>query len=174
MEDNYDLTDLIPKTKKRKNSRKKGNTFENKVAKILNEAFGTKDFCRTPGSGAFATTHTLPEHLKIHGDLITPLDFPYVFECKKGYNAVNVGSLFNYRSDFWKFIKQAKKDAEWAKKEFAVVFQQDRKNILVIIDTQIHTTDDYNVLIINKSRREKYFVYKIEDWLDLVKTIVPS
>ena len=54
--------------KKRINSRRKGNAFERKMASQLNERFGTKEFARTPGSGAYATTHqNLPEHLKILG-----------------------------------------------------------------------------------------------------------
>ena len=56
MEDNYDLSKLKSK-KKRKNSRAKGNAFERKIAETLNKRFNTKEFCRTPGSGAFATSH---------------------------------------------------------------------------------------------------------------------
>ena len=78
MKDEFDITPL--KKKKKVNSRAKGNRFENKIAKMLNERFKTKEFCRSPGSGAFATTHTLPEYLKIYGDLITPERFKYVIE----------------------------------------------------------------------------------------------
>ena len=56
--------------KKRVNSKRKGSNFERKIAKILNERFETKEFNRTPGSGAFATTHKdLPDHLRIQGTL---------------------------------------------------------------------------------------------------------
>ena len=82
MEDKYDLTSLRKKPK-RKNSRTKGNTFERHIAKTLNDRFETTEFSRSPGSGAFATTHTLPEHLKIYGDLITPQNFKFCIECKK-------------------------------------------------------------------------------------------
>ena len=64
------------------NSRRKGSNFERAIAKKLNGRFETEEFCRTPGSGAFGTTHkNLPDHLKIHGDLITPERFLYVIEC---------------------------------------------------------------------------------------------
>jgi len=99
MKDDYDLSQLRKKPK-RKNSRTKGNTFERQVAKILNDRFKTTEFSRSPGSGAFATTHSLPEHLKIYGDLITPQKFKYCIECKKGYNNLNLYSLYNYSSDF--------------------------------------------------------------------------
>ena len=72
--------------KPRVNSRRKGNAFEREIAKLFNTRFNTSEFARTPGSGAFATTHTLPEYLQIHGDLITPKDFAYVIECKTGYD----------------------------------------------------------------------------------------
>ena len=73
--------------KKRVNSKRKGSNFERKIAKILNERLNTKEFSRTPGSGAFATTHkNLPENLRIQGDLITPTSFPFVVECKNGYD----------------------------------------------------------------------------------------
>ena len=81
MEDNYDISNL--KEKKNINSRTKGSTFERQICKMFNKRFNTSEFCRSPGSGAFATTHSLPEHLKIYGDLITPEKFKYCIECKK-------------------------------------------------------------------------------------------
>ena len=65
MEDNYDFSAL--KKKKRVNSRAKGSSFERSIAKLLNDRFNTTEFSRTPGSGAFATTHTLPDYLKFMG-----------------------------------------------------------------------------------------------------------
>ena len=71
------------KKKKRVNSKAKGGAFERQIAKLLNEQFKTKEFNRTPGSGAFATTHDLPEHITVAGDLITPLNFKFCIECKR-------------------------------------------------------------------------------------------
>ena len=89
MKDSYDMKKLRKK-KKRINSRSKGNSYEREVCKLLNERFETNEFSRTPGSGAFATTHNLPEHLKIYGDVITPIKFKYCIECKKGYNKEDI------------------------------------------------------------------------------------
>jgi len=91
MKDNYDISAL--KKKKKVNSRAKGSSFERQVAKILNDRLGTTEFSRTPGSGAFATTHSLPDHLKLYGDLITPQNFKKLLKFKKGNNNQNLFSL---------------------------------------------------------------------------------
>ena len=135
MKDNYDISTL--KKKKRVNSRAKGSSFERTTAKLLNDRFNTTEFSRTPGSGAFATTHTLPDHLKIYGDLITPQNFKYCIECKKGYNKENLYSLYNYSSDFWKFIDQCEKDSEKCQKIPMVIFKQDRQQTLTIVPYNI-------------------------------------
>ena len=97
MKDDCDVTPLLKK--KRKNSRRKGNNFENKICKTLNERFKTEEFCRTPGSGAFATTHKLPEYLQIAGDLITPSNFRFLIECKNGYSKdLKISDFFNEKS----------------------------------------------------------------------------
>ena len=135
MEDNYDISAL--KKKKKVNSRAKGSTFERQIANTLNDRFNTSEFSRTPGSGAFATTHSLPEHLKIYGDLITPEKFKYCIECKKGYNKQAVASLFNNRSDFWVFMKKCEKDARACKKLPMLIFKQDRQPTLVVVKDEL-------------------------------------
>jgi len=161
MKDEYDLNQLVRKPKKRINSRNKGNSFERKTAKILNEYFKTDEFSRTPGSGAFATTHKLPEHLKIYGDLITPEKFKYTIECKKGYNKENLYSLFNYSSDLWKFIQQSEEEAEKSKKDPLLLFQQDRQSILAITRKDIFPEEVEYVEFRN------YRMYKFTDLLEL-------
>tara|TARA_R100001132_G_C3266323_1_gene89135 strand:+ start:994 stop:1569 length:576 start_codon:yes stop_codon:yes gene_type:complete len=136
MEDNYKINNLRSRPK-RKNSRTKGNTFERQVAKLLNDRFGTTQFSRSPGSGAFASTHSLPDHLKIYGDLITPEKFRFCIECKKGYNHINLYSLYNYSSDFWKFVEQCEKDSKKCNKLPMVVFKQDRQPMLAILPSTI-------------------------------------
>lgn len=131
MEDDYDLGAL--KKPKRKNSRAKGSTFERGVSKQLNERFNVKVFSRTPGSGAYATTHNLPEHLQIHGDIITPQEFKYTLELKKGYNDVSLYNLYDYSSTFWNFWAQAEKDAGKSRKAPMLIFKQDRKPTLAMV-----------------------------------------
>ena len=140
IQDDFDLTSLIANKKKRKNSRTKGNSFERKVCHILNTHFNTTEFMRSPGSGAFSTTHKLPEHLKFSGDLITPKNFKFIIECKKGYNKENLGSIFNPKSDLMDFIEQANRDARKIQKEFLLVFQQDRKDILCLFSRESNLT----------------------------------
>ena len=161
MEDNYDFSAL--KKKKRVNSRAKGSTFERSIAKILNDRFKTTEFSRTPGSGAFATTHTLPDYLKIYGDLITPLNFKYCIECKKGYNKENLYSIYNYSSDTWKFIEQCEKDSEKCQKIPMVIFKQDRQKTLAIVPYNIIYKSN-NYIEIHKEEK-RYRIYLFDDLL---------
>ena len=164
MDDNYDINELRKKPK-RKNSRTKGNTFERQVAKLLNDRFKTTEFSRSPGSGAFATTHTLPDHLKIYGDLITPNKFKFCIECKKGYNNQNLYSLYNYSSDFWKFIDQCEKDSEKCHKVPMVIFKQDRQPILVILPMYVPIPRDIKYIQTAKAPENlaQYRIYLLED-----------
>jgi Holliday junction resolvase len=134
MKDDYDLKNLRQKPKK-KNSRAKGHTFERHIASLLNDRLGTSEFSRTPGSGAFATTHSLPSHLNIYGDLITPIKFRYCIECKKGYNNINLYSLYNNSSEVWDFLHQSDKDSKKSGKVPMMILKQDRKPITAFIPT---------------------------------------
>jgi hypothetical protein len=158
MDDIYDLKNLRKKPK-RKNSRTKGNAFERQIAKILNDRFNTTEFSRSPGSGAFATTHSLPEHLKIYGDLITPEKFKFCIECKKGYNNLNLYSLYNYSSEFWKFIEQSEKDAEKCSKLPMVIFKQDRQPVLAIIPKAIAFEENIKYIEIHKNKTYRVYLF---------------
>jgi len=164
MEDNYDISKL--KKKKKVNSRAKGSTFERQIAKTLNDRFNTLEFSRTPGSGAFATTHTLPEHLKIYGDLITPQNFKYCIECKKGYNNINLYSLYNYSSELWGFLDQCQKDSEKCYKSPMVIFKQDRQPTLAIVPyspTSPFVETEKNIQIVKEEIT--YRIYLFDDLL---------
>jgi hypothetical protein len=130
MKDDFDVSPL--RKKKKVNSRAKGNRFENKIAKTLNERFDTKEFCRTPGSGAFATTHKLPEYLKVYGDLITPEKFRFIIECKKGYNDEQVSDLLNPKSTISKMIAQSHRDSKKSSRKFLLLIGQNRKEPIAI------------------------------------------
>ena len=161
MKDNYDISAL--KKKKKVNSRAKGSSFERQIAKILNDRLGTTEFSRTPGSGAFATTHSLPDHLKLYGDLITPQNFKYCIECKKGYNNQNLYSLYNYSSEVWKFIDQCQKDSDKCGKIPMVIFKQDRQPTLAIIPSNVVVRSN-NYIEIHKEALH-YRVYMFDDLL---------
>ena len=168
MEDNYDISAL--KKKKRKNSRAKGSTFERQIANTLNDRFNTSEFSRSPGSGAFATTHSLPDYLKIYGDLITPENFKYCIECKKGYNKENLYSLYNYSSAFWGFLDQCLKDSEKCDKIPMVIFKQDRQPTLAVVPNHVQTNKLQPYIEIQKQEDaftlRVYRIYKLDDLLE--------
>lgn len=135
MKDDFDVSPL--KKKKKVNSRAKGNRFENKIAKMLNERFNTEEFCRSPGSGAFATTHKLPEYLKIYGDLITPENFKFIIECKKGYNEEQISELLNPKSTTLKMIAQAHRDSQKSSRKFLLIIGQNRRDPIAITNEML-------------------------------------
>ena len=168
MKDILDLKKL--KKKKRVNSKAKGGAFERKIATLLNEQFKTKEFNRTPGSGAFATTHLLPKHITVAGDIITPLNFKFCIECKKGYNDQSIYSLLDYNSKIWEFIEQSEKDAKKLKKVPMIIYKQDRKDTLVITYKDMFTTMIPSITIfkdnINTLISHTYSIYKLKDILN--------
>jgi len=143
------------------NSRRKGVNFENKVCKMLNARFDTTDFMRSPGSGAFATSHKLPEHLMIYGDLITPQNFAFCIECKKGYNKVFIDDLFKDSSEVWKFWRQAERDSKKSGKLPLIVWQQDNKSILAITEDVFKITE----VELQAIRYKNILIHKLDDLL---------
>ena len=164
MKDIVDITKL--KKKKRVNSKAKGGAFERKIANLLNEQFETKEFNRTPGSGAFATTHQLPDHITVAGDLITPKKFKFCIECKKGYNDQTIYSLLDYNSKIWQFIEQSEKDAKKLNKMPMIIYKQDRKDTLVITYKDMFTTLIPSITIFKDNKEtlisNTYSIYKLK------------
>jgi len=133
MKVNEYLEKLKSETPKRKNSRRKGLNFENKVCKLLNERFKTEEFSRTPGSGAYATTHKLPEYLKIYGDLICPKNFLWTVETKKGYNNFFLHDLLNKTSQLGEMLEECERVEKVSRKPFIFIICQDRRPALAFI-----------------------------------------
>ena len=164
MKDVFDVTPL--KKKKKVNSRAKGNRFENKVAKMLNERFETDEFCRSPGSGAFATTHKLPKHLQLYGDLITPEKFRFVIECKKGYNSEGISELLNPKSNTLSMIAQASRDSVRANKKFLLIVGQDRKDPIVFTeDKPTQISSSAGLLFEGYVEETKVYILRLENLL---------
>lgn len=160
------VEDFSPLLKSKKvNSRRKGNSFENKISQIFNDKFHIKEFCRTPGSGAFATTHNLPDYLKIYGDLIGPQNFRFIIECKKGYNKVFIDDLFKHGSDVWKFIKKTQRDEKNSARPAIILWQQDRKDILALINT--NTCNDTRLNNLNCIVFSTYKIFLFKDLLTI-------
>ena len=145
--------------KPRINSRTKGNTFERAVAKRLNTRFNTEEFCRTPGSGAFGTTHKLPQYLKVHGDLITPENFKFIIEAKRGYD-LQLEDLWKPNSNFYKFIKQAKRDGQAGGRDWLLIYKKDRQKEIVVSEIEFTIQPIIQV-------KGKYNVYLFEEILEL-------
>ena len=172
MKDILALGEFGLKENKRINSKAKGSRYENSVAKALNIRFETSDFQRTPGSGAFATTHTLPDYLQIAGDLITPVNFLFVIECKAGYPQIHLHEHFEKgrsvdltdfkgMSTIIKFIKQGEKEVKNSKdKEYMILYKKDYKCQLVITGRSYGITQEISI-------KGKYFVYTLKDFLKL-------
>jgi len=164
--DDFDVSPLLIK-KKSINKKKKGNAFENRIAKILNEKFDTKEFSRTPGSGAYATTHKLPEYLKIYGDLITPQGFKYLIETKKGYNKESIDSLFNPKSVLHSMIVQAIRDSKESSKDFFLVVGQDKRDIIVISNTMFKDYIERYLIIKVNSNWPTLYMFMLKDLLNV-------
>lgn len=167
MKDNFNLSDLKSSERKKLNSRNKGNSFERKICDLLNTRFSTTDFMRSPGSGAFATSHRLPAHLKFYGDLLTPDSFAFTIECKKGYNKEGMASLFNGKSEIWKFLDQAVTDAEKAGKYPLLIWQQDRSEILVFFQNTTEIDERLSPTTYPIVRFKQWNLCKLQDFLQL-------
>jgi hypothetical protein len=167
MKDDYDLAKLVGTKKKRINSKAKGGRFERKVAEMLNSRFNTKDFCRTPGSGAFATTHTLPEHLKIYGDLITPINFRFILELKSGYNKEGICNIFKSNSILSDMIAQARRDSTKCSKNFILIIGQDRSDPIVFTDLYWDYDSVSEENLIFKNKTTTLYCLKLVDFLRL-------
>jgi hypothetical protein len=155
---------------KRKNSKAIGNNFQRRVAKLLNEKFETTDFQNTPGSGAYATTHSLPEHLQIWGDLITPLNFAYVIECKFAYEDTiqDFYALINPKSKIYEFIEQVERDAAASNKKPLLIYAQRRKPLVCFI-----RSNDELINVLKQQQKkvldglDHYSMFLLEDLLEL-------
>jgi ribosomal protein S15P/S13E len=77
--------------------------------------------------------------------LITPKNFIYTIECKKGYNNLDLYSLLNPKSKIYEFIKQAKRDADHENKSGLVLIAQDRRDIIALINKDSHICNQLKI-----------------------------
>ena len=97
--------------------------------------------------------------MKVHGDLITPQYFKFILECKSGYD-VTFEDIFKPKSDLYKFIEQASRDAKRADREWLVVYKKTRHKPFVIVGKKYNLTH-------NVSINDKYYIYSLTDFLSL-------
>ena len=157
-ENNLNYEELEKDLKKpRKNSKRKGSNFERKVVKLLEERFDMP-FSRTPGSGAFATTHKTIQEMS--GDIITPAGFKFCIECKSGYDhELHMTKLFDPRGRLYDFIRQAVRDAKKARKHWMLIWKGTRKQALVFCEK------DFFSSCAKVQVNSRCWMYKLEDVL---------
>jgi len=118
--------------KKRINSKRKGNSAELELAKILTKQFGVP-FARVgASSGARVKNTRLPDNAVgvMTGDLMVPNNFRFSVECK----AVNVNVDFLDESmQFDKWLRQAMDDSQSIGKIPMLCWKQYRKGWIVAV-----------------------------------------
>ena len=109
------------------------------------------------------------------GDIITPLWFPFIVECKNYADSPKIHNLLSIGDkDLDGWIKQAKDEAKTSKKDWLIIFNMTakRKNFAVIDFDRFHsilheidqkTTEDAPRIVYPNN----YFVYKGTLLLDL-------
>jgi len=128
--------------KKRANSKQKGNRFELEISKIFTSIFES-EFRRTPNSGAYTgganrrTAQKLREDAReiLSGDIIGPLDFPFLIECKHYANSPSLHKVIageDKKLDEW--IVQNDGDAAFVGKESLIVFRINNKGTFFVIN----------------------------------------
>ncbi len=130
--------DDITKNEKRKklNSGDKGKRVERQLVKVLNDRFGG-GFSRSVGSGnRIGQVSYLPTHARdtFTGDLVCPENFRWCFECKGGYNEIDLCSAFEDGSAALdKFLQQAEEEAKNCGRKPLLLWKKDRKPWLVFV-----------------------------------------
>ena len=92
-------------------------------------------------------------------NLITPENFKFVIEAKRGYD-ITLEDLWKPKSNFFKFIEQARRDGRAAQKPWLLVYKKDRQKEIVICE---HQFDMNERALINS----KYYIYLLDDLLKL-------
>jgi Holliday junction resolvase len=155
--------------KKRVNSKQKGSRFERDIVKFLNERFGNYGkFARTPGSGAFATTHDLPDHIILHEDIIAPKNFQFLIECKNGYD-LDLTDLFNFNSQLYKWIQKLEAKSFENAQKWCIIYKKNRNKKVIITNKEVK--EEYTPITIvtlnSKDLVNTCFLYEFDEFFNL-------
>jgi hypothetical protein len=143
--DDYDTDDILDnfnKKKKKKNSGDKGKAGERSLIKELEKRFPGVPFSRTVGSGNRWSQARLTETAKkvFTSDIVTPDNFLFALECKKGYNEINLDQTVKRVSEGKKghkkldgFLNQAERDGEKVHKKPMMCWKRDYKPWLAFL-----------------------------------------
>lgn len=161
-------TTIKTQKKKRKkgiNSKRKGNSSENEVRKILNERFSFTNFHRSPSSGAFVGGSNFyrkeelnkSQNLVFVGDIYCSReDFKFTIE-HKAYAEASFWDLFNESSDLHSWMKQAEHDAESVGKQPMLIVKYN------FHDRIVYLKKNY-VDSLERSNLETYAIFSHNGW----------
>jgi len=121
---------------KRKKSGQKGKRVERQLVKVMVERFG-EGFSRSIGSGNRVwQVDALPKHAQdtFTGDLVCPEDFQWVFECKGGYDDVDLWqAITDGNATLDAFLKQAKLEAGNCGRKPMLCWKRTRKQWMAFV-----------------------------------------
>ena len=164
------------KTKRKKgiNSKRKGNSSENEVRKILDERFSFTNFHRSPSSGAFVGGSNFyrkeelnkSQNLVFVGDIYCSReDFKFTIE-HKAYAEASFWDLFNESSDLHSWMKQAEHDAESVGKQpMLIVKYNNKKRIAYLKKNYVDSLDCSNLETYTIFSHNGWYCFWLEDLL---------
>jgi len=153
-------------SKKRINSKKKGNRAELELTKIFNARFEGENFKRTPSSGAIfgASNRSRAKNVNeeiistLAGDIMCPLNFKYSIE-HKAYESASFWDLFNESSNLVKWFKQVETDSSFSNKLPMLIVKYNRKKRICFIKEKLNKLDKYFF------EKDGWYCYFLEDVL---------
>ena len=146
------MSEEIKKPRKRVNSKGKGNSFENKVSKILAEALAPMKFARTPGSGArlggqnFAAFGAMFSQVAMNmfvGDVVSineqdcEKNFRFTVECKAYKDPDKLENLLHGNSNIYGWMEEVLVDCVKVNKEGIVIFKWNNTPIYTAVTKDV-------------------------------------
>lgn len=158
-------------TKKRVNSRRKGQRGERLIIEELKPKFPGLNIFRTPTSGAFATIHNMATKDNVFsGDLMAENNEPAQYERFMSYNweVKNYKDLPNILDLYFKkscvladWIDKAERDATLNGKVFTLIFRGNRTpNFIAVKNDFPHA---FSPILNFNYKRQKYFVCILDE-----------
>lgn len=144
-------------------SKSKGNNFERDIRDLLNEVYQTKEFARTPSSGAIMGLGNYQKNSQLEdatkktlgSDIICPSWFNFSIECKNYGDKPNYNKLISSNDAFLDgWIGEALFDAVNAKRTPLLFFRTSRKGTFCVLPKEF-------LLLISK-QNQNYLVYQSE------------
>ena len=168
--------------KKKVQGKKKGNSFERKVANLLSSRFeeflGVKTgFMRNPSSGSYfggsnqsrILTHSLD--FAVFGDLICPRNFKFSIECKHYKSPPSWQGFLDQNIAQWDdWLSQATQDAKNSSKSMALIVKYNNVSEIVFLDHTLEKTEtisNQKLDIPPVFTYKGYVAYKLETFLSL-------